>query len=272
MNIRMVVFAFLVLFLVGCGSTAVPTPTPIPTVPTSIPPLEATSTAPVVTPTMGTPTSAVTEQTVTSDVTVTPQPTSTPTSGMQMTIVLDGQPTAAPTSGYCQHPQNWVVYTVQVSDTLSSLGQRTGTNWQQIQAANCLIGTVIFAGQTLYLPFVPPPVTPLPNLTPMVPTPPPPGPGDPKLTISPTDGQPGTTFIIGMDDFPRNQAITLEITFADTGESVLKVALSPNSDGDATLSYISPQDAQLGSYNVYADSFFDDSVVEKTGEFQISPP
>jgi LysM repeat protein len=271
-NTRVPLYMIVFLLLSGCGPRATPTLTPVPIVPTSTSPEEATSTVSVVTPTMETPTVAVTEQTETLEPTATPQPTATTTSAMQITIVSDAEQTSGPQPGPCQRPQNWIAYTVQLSDTLSSLAQRTGTSWQQIQAANCLTGNLIFAGQTLYLPFTPAAATNLPNPLPTILTMPPHGPGDAKLSVSPTFGLPGTTFIIGMDDFPPNQGITLEITFAYSGESIIKVTLTPNSDGDTALSYISPQNAKPGKYNVYADSIFGDSVIAKTGEFLITIP
>jgi LysM repeat protein len=79
--------------------------------------------------------------------------------------------TAAPT---CGPPANWVPYQVQPGDTLFRLALNTGTTVEAIMQANCLTSaTVIFAGQNLFLPKLPPsPTPPPPTASPtMTPTP-----------------------------------------------------------------------------------------------------
>lgn len=264
MKLRITVFVFFFLLLVACGSAVTSTPSPLPPPPISSPPPEATATVLLATPTLATPT----EPSATLEVTATPPPTSSPTSAMQITIVSDEQPTTVPSPGTCQHPQSWILYTVQANDTLSSLAQRTGTSWQQIQAANCLSGTIIFAGQTLYLPSFPAPMPSLPGPTVAILTPVPPGPGNPQLTVTPTAGYPGDTFTIIMDDFPRNNPIRLVIIYADAGILLVRMTLTPDANGDATYLYTSPTDAQPGNYNIYASSSAATPVV-KDGEFKI---
>ena len=268
MKTRLSILLLASLLLSGCGATAVPTATLVQSTPTLLVPEEPTSTASIVTPTLDIATIIVTEQSATPELTTTPESTAT-IPQVQMQVLPDGQQTALPPSGVCQQPQNWVAYTVQRSDTLSSLGQRTGTGWQQIQSANCLTSTIIFSGQMLYLPFIPPTlaVTNLPNPEP---SPVPAGPTNPLVSVSPTSGKPGTTFTITIDDFPRNQSITLEIVLIDVPVSIIKVLLTPDQNGDATFGYISPQDAKPGTYKVFAVS--SDGLVTKDGEFKIDPP
>ena len=126
MNTRMSIYLMISLFLAGCGAITTPTATPIQAIPTLPPPEEATPTVTVFIPTLATATIEVLEQTAT------PQPTDT-IPALQMEIVAGEQQTSVPQSVACQPPpQNWVIYTVQRNDTLSSLGQRTGTSWQRI--------------------------------------------------------------------------------------------------------------------------------------------
>lgn len=198
--------------LSGCGATAAPTATLVQSTPTVLAPREPTSTASIVTPTMTIATILVTEPSVTAESTMTPQATAT-IAQVKMELLPAGQQTALPLPGVCQQPSDWVAYTVARNDTLSSLGQRTGTGWRQIQSANCLTSTTIFAGQTLYLPFVPPPVvditpgpispTPIPPMTPITPTPSPPEPTKPTVTVTPQLGQAGNTFNFLIENFPR---------------------------------------------------------------------
>jgi LysM repeat protein len=164
------------LFLSGCGATAVQTATLVQNTPTVLAPQEPTLTVSIVTPTLDIVTNMITEQSATPGPTTTPESTATILQ-VQMQVLPDGQQMALPPPAACQRPQNWVAYIVQRSDTLSSLGQRTGTSWQQIQSANCLTSTLIFSGQTLYLPFVPPAlaVTNLPVSETPIPILPPPG-------------------------------------------------------------------------------------------------
>jgi len=58
-----------------------------------------------------------------------------------------------------------VTYIVQPNDTLFSLATRTGTTVPQLKQANCLTGDLLYVGQRLYLPFLPPTPTPIPPRT-----------------------------------------------------------------------------------------------------------
>lgn len=257
MYIRLSHVLIISLLLTGCGSIAPSTPTPIQNLPTLAPPEEATSTATVLVPTldtanMDTATVEVPAATDTPQATDTPPPT--PTSGMSMVIVSEGsQATALPPQACQPPPQNWVVYIVQRNDTLSSLAQRTGVSWPQIQTANCLAGTTIFAGQSLYLPFRPQPLptNSSPNTSPIAPTPPPPGPRNPKITITPLSGPPGTTFQFMMENFAPGEDILISIKLNDqTPIAGLRIAADAN--GSATIAFISLQNAQPGTYVVRA--------------------
>lgn len=62
-------------------------------------------------------------------------------------------PTLSPSPTNCVHPLNWVWYTVQAGDTLSSLSRTTGVTVAQLQQANCLgTSTQIVTGQNLSVP------------------------------------------------------------------------------------------------------------------------
>src|SRR6266542_2368090 len=170
---------------------------------------------------------ASTESLPTSTATIvqTPIPKQSPTG-----VTVKEQATASPVPSIviaCVPPDDWVDYTVQVNDTLSVLASRTNITVDLLMQANCLSGDLIFAGQTLRLPFIPssPPaatmtpalapteeptrtVTPSPTIEiPGAPTPTAtasstpekpdaPGPGDPHVAVSPSSGPAGTTFTI----------------------------------------------------------------------------
>jgi uncharacterized repeat protein (TIGR01451 family) len=72
----------------------------------------------------------------------------------------------------CVPPPDWVVYVVQANDTLFSLAAETGTSVEQVRLVNCLEGDTLVAGESIFLPTLPPPdvPTPVPPPTP-VPTP-----------------------------------------------------------------------------------------------------
>jgi LysM repeat protein len=113
-------------------------------------------------------------------------------------------PTAAPTTGStaipdavytpipCGPPSGWVLYTVRRNDNLFRLSQALGVSVPELQNANCLPGTTIYAGQQLWVPFIPvqvptETVTPTPTLPPsdtpvIIPTT-----EEPSSTSTPTD-------------------------------------------------------------------------------------
>lgn len=128
----------------------------------SVPPLTATATA-------------------TSTVAATPSVTLSPTLS----------PTNPPIATSCvpTRPNGWTTYLVQSGDTLFALSQAYYTTIFALQQANCIFGTTIITGQTLFVPNVAtrtpiPSVTPTgtntPTATPTIPT------DTPTITFTPT--------------------------------------------------------------------------------------
>lgn len=208
-------------------------------------------------PLVVTPTVVIAEQTA---LTV---PTDTATiAPLQMEIVES--PSVPLSSGVtqpeaCQRPQGWIVYTVRANDTLYSLAQRTGTTTQQIQSVNCLNGTLILAGQSLYLPFVPPtqivsaPTSSSGSGSPSVPvTTPKTGlPGDHLVVVDPPAGPPGTTFKLSVDEYASNEEVIVTIVSVDTLNAVVELRLITDDDGRLVWFYTSPADATPGDYNIF---------------------
>jgi LysM repeat protein len=62
----------------------------------------------------------------------------------------------SPPTPECGRPEGWVLYTVQPGDTLESLAARTGTSIHWLAQANCLPTYIIYPGQQIWLPFLPP--------------------------------------------------------------------------------------------------------------------
>ncbi|OGO34386.1 MAG: hypothetical protein A2Z16_05290 [Chloroflexi bacterium RBG_16_54_18] len=81
--------------------------------------------------------------------------------------VIISSPSPTPTATKtCQKRVGWVPYTVRSGETLYSLSRTLGVSIYALQQANCMGGsTLLRAGQTLYVPFLPPP-PPLPSWTP----------------------------------------------------------------------------------------------------------
>lgn len=164
-----------------------------------------------------------------------------PTASMTFTLTpitdqatLTDTPTILPTAlpGACVPPNGqakWVVYTVQAEDTLYSLAGRTLTTVAQIQEANCrdAADIIIYDGQPLYLPFIPPPL-PAATKTEKVrrgrprPTPTASGPGGPTMDVRPSLGYAGRTFkfvIEGLDPF---EEVTIKILRLSDGKPIVK--------------------------------------------------
>jgi LysM repeat protein len=160
------------------GGTATPTeliinpgavtPEPVQPTPTN------TVLLPAATPTLHTPLPAtVTPTPLPTTATFTPLPgTPTPTTFVP-TPTFTVSPTFRPptqTPIPCGPPPNWVVYIVQPGDTVFSLAARTGISDEALRFANCLRNNNIRVGQQLYLPFVPPTLTPTATTQPPTPT------------------------------------------------------------------------------------------------------
>src|SRR6266540_230001 len=195
---------------------------------------------------------ASTESLPTSTATIvqTPIPKQSPTG-----VTVKEQATASPVPSIviaCVPPDDWVDYTVQVNDTLSVLASRTNITVDLLMQANCLSGDLIFAGQTLRLPFIPsspPAATMTPALAPTE-KPDAPGPGDPHVAVSPSSGPAGTTFTINIEHFAANEAITVRIVFVDTFEIVFATSTTVSATGSATVDYVSQSDSKIGKYTV----------------------
>ena len=81
--------------------------------------------------------------------TETPQPSITPT---------------IPTTPSCGPPDDWLVYTILPNDTLIDLANKTETTTSDIKLANCMVGDLINAGESLFLPSIPSPPLVAPGL------------------------------------------------------------------------------------------------------------
>ncbi|MEZ0397128.1 MAG: LysM peptidoglycan-binding domain-containing protein, partial [Anaerolineales bacterium] len=86
------------------------------------------------------------------------------TSSLPVGFVIYVPPLPLPTATPCRPPRGWVVYIIQPGDTLSKIAARYGIRYPELQAANCLTSTILYAGQPLYVPPWPP-FTSTPNLT-----------------------------------------------------------------------------------------------------------
>lgn len=237
--------------------------------------------------------------TLTATIVQTPTPAQSPT-GIPATAQA-GPSTAPPTALGCTPTTDWVDYTVQVDDTLSLLASKTNISVDLLMQANCLSSDLIFAGQTLHLPFIPPappaatmtsslvptggptssgaptPEIPgAPSPTPEIPgapsptieRPDAPGPGDPHVAVSPSSGPAGTSFTISIEHFAANEAVTVRIIFVDTFEIVSTIPATVRAEGSVTVDYGSLRDSKIGTYVV--------DVVGETshasGEFTIVAP
>jgi LysM repeat protein len=90
----------------------------------------------------------------------TPQPTQELPTPEIITVVPTGTPvtngSVLPTP--CQPPAGWVRIVIQAGETLARLASSTGTTVEALRIANCLSGTTILAGQSLWVPSAPPPL------------------------------------------------------------------------------------------------------------------
>lgn len=278
----MKVYKFLFLFLLllmGCGSPTAVAPMQIITQTAVFPSV----TFPSVTPLSPTFTPGI----------VVPAPTLVAVSTATAEQLLPPQvsPTAEiPPSTQCGPLPGWVPYIIQPGDTLFSLGNRTGTTVAQIQQANCLTGIIIYAGQALYLPFLPPTPTVLPTHTPTVPsatptitvppptltfTPsptaeqlPPPGPGDPTLEVEPTAGPVGTIHTIYFTDYKPNEIVTIDIVALATQQIITTTIVAADSSGNGQWQFVTTTVYTPGFYGVRAQG---DQGSHATGSLEVTP-
>ncbi|MBN2007520.1 MAG: LysM peptidoglycan-binding domain-containing protein [Anaerolineae bacterium] len=99
-------------------------------------------------------------------------PTLVPSATLSASTPQPTQPTLSPSPTACVPPVNWILYVVQRGDNLYRLSVNTGTSVAQVKQANCMTEDVIYVGQSLYLPKLPPkptlslPATSLPATSP----------------------------------------------------------------------------------------------------------
>ena len=75
----------------------------------------------------------------------------TPTSAVLAAAAATSASPAA-TATACVHPPNWVPYTIQASDFLIMLAERSNISLKELQRANCIVTEKIYLGFTIYLP------------------------------------------------------------------------------------------------------------------------
>jgi RNA polymerase sigma factor (sigma-70 family) len=178
--------------------TAVPTQMPTPTIPEPSPAVTGISTLrPALSPT------------------ATPSPTAIPSPTV----------TSSPTATPCGPPADWVIYSVQPGDGYYALARRTNISIQQIQQANCTTDLRLFAGQSLFLPFIPPPIsTATPTSTP-----------DPTDTATPTRPPftPSATATV-MPSFTATPTATATFTASPTPTETATYTATPTHTATAT--------------------------------------
>jgi LysM repeat protein len=155
----------------------------------------------------------------------------------------------------CGKPAGWVAYTVRYGDTLSALSRRFGVTVASLKQANCLVGDTIYAGATLWVPYVPPTATRRPSRTPLptgTPTATPTGtPGGPTATTQPTaeiTGTPPTATPLSPTATPGGPTGTPP---TGTPVSPTNTPAEPTStpDGGATNTPLPPTDTPLPPTN-----------------------
>jgi len=87
--------------------------------------------------------------TLTSTSTFTQTPSATPTATLTTTF------THTPSITPCAPQYAWFIYVVQSGDTFSYIARITGSTVKELMQANCMIDTLIFPGQRLYVPRLP---------------------------------------------------------------------------------------------------------------------
>ncbi|HEX7974896.1 MAG TPA: LysM peptidoglycan-binding domain-containing protein, partial [Anaerolineales bacterium] len=98
----------------------------------------------------GQPATAVTLLSVTSS--PTPEVLASNTPSPTPEVLASATPSPIP----CTPIRGWPAYRIQPGDTLYGLAIRTGSSVSRLMAANCLTSTLIYAGQILYVPHLPP--------------------------------------------------------------------------------------------------------------------
>jgi hypothetical protein len=162
---------------------------------------------------------------------------------------------------------------------LSQIAFNTGTSVEQLMAANCLTGDMIYIGQPLFVPFIPV-IVPTPELLPAFPPPAPmpistaellpaPGPGNLHLNIEPFSGPAGTVFTITMDKFKPNENVTVTIAASDTLEQrIYWFTITVDASGHGAGQYYSQLDTASGWYTAEANG---DQGTYAEGQLIINP-
>ncbi|NPV75878.1 MAG: LysM peptidoglycan-binding domain-containing protein [Anaerolineae bacterium] len=137
-------------------------------------------------------------------------PPLTPTATQVLTQTNTATIFAAPmiTRSSCGPPAGWVRYIVKPNDTLFGIGLAYGVGVNQLQDANCLEGsTLIYAGQSLYVPNVLPKYTPTRTSTPTPTQQPTSEPPTPDLSATAV-AQQGLTLTAEVNNLATSQAQT----------------------------------------------------------------
>ncbi len=151
--------------------------------------------------------------------------------------------TATPTA--CTPPEDWVPYIVEIGDTLFEIAQSVGLRTDALRKANCLTGSNIQAGQTLYIP----PNTGLVNTTPGIPLPI----GCDFPSVQLTEPRPGQIFIRtfdvrGLADFPNFGRYELQLRPADAEDFVTLLENPSPAPFEGVLGQIDPSRYPSGNY------------------------
>lgn len=144
-----------------------PSPTAVPASATAAAPTAAATSSPQPTATAPASATATTQATATAAPTNTAAPTkkaaSTATlrAATSTSVVLAAaaktSATPAGTATACVHPPAWVPHTIQASDILIVLAERSNISVKELQRANCITTEKIYLGFTIYLPPAPTP-------------------------------------------------------------------------------------------------------------------
>lgn len=146
-----------------------PSPTAVPASATAAAPTAAATSSPQPTATAPASTTATTQATATA--TAAPTNTAAPTKKAASTATLRAatstsvvlaaaaktSATPAGTATACVHPPAWVPHTIQASDILIVLAERSNISVKELQRANCITTEKIYLGFTIYLPPAPTP-------------------------------------------------------------------------------------------------------------------
>lgn len=186
MNVPKCIFLilFLALLLAGCDLQAPMTPADRPTLESPLvpptPPITPTA-GPASTPALLPPegSEAITKETVlhaeiqpeADEILATASPTTDNSTGDNSTS--DNDPTVPPPPSLSPEPAqeacsintSWPAHIVVYGDTLFNIAVRTGTTVESLKQANCLTSDMIFRGQPLRVPRLPPANTPTPTPT-----------------------------------------------------------------------------------------------------------